>query len=151
MPDLRKQDPSFFLLHVLEDLEKISRDGIEIKALNTGHLQSPRECHGYLFDDRDTRYAYMVDASSELPETSFAALGEKPLDCLIYGCTFDRIPGAKRVHSDLEGVLGVRDRLKPKRMIITHISHRNLPHEELAVFMEKHGIETAWDGMIAQV
>jgi hypothetical protein len=35
--------------------------------------------------------------------------------------------------------------------IITHISHRNLPHRELAAFMEKHGIETAWDGMIAEI
>jgi phosphoribosyl 1,2-cyclic phosphate phosphodiesterase len=147
MPDPRKKDPSFFSLHVLEDREKVSRKGIEIRALNTRHLQSPRECHGYLFDDRDTRYAYMVDASSELPETSFAALEEKPLDCLIYECTFDRLPDAKRAHSDIEGVLSVRDRLKPKRMIITHISHRNLPHEELTVFMEKQGIETAWDGM----
>jgi phosphoribosyl 1,2-cyclic phosphate phosphodiesterase len=150
-----KPDNGPYSLHVLEDLETFSRQAdkgkLEIKALNTGHLGDGRECHGYLFTDGKKRYAYMTDASSELPPASLAALQEKPLDCLIYECTFDKCPGPQRTHSDIEGVLNLHSLLGPQRMLLTHISHRNLCHDELSALMARHGIEVAWDGLRIEV
>jgi phosphoribosyl 1,2-cyclic phosphodiesterase len=141
---------------VLGDGEKLSRHlgrgALEIRALNTGHLSGERECHGYLFADGEKRFAYMTDAPAELPETSLAALQEKPLDCLVYECTFDKAPRSKRmIHSDIEGALRLHGLLRPQRMLLTHISHQNLCHDELSAFMAQHGIEAAWDGLVVEV
>ncbi len=157
-PDMGKTDyRAFYSLEILRSLEKISRGELKILALDTNHLTGhpavpyKRECHGYLFTENGKSAAYMVDSSATLPPATVEALLSQNLDCLIYECTFDRFPGNGRGHSDHEGVLGIRDLLRPERMIITHISHRNFSHDRLASFMEKHGIETAYDGMTAEI
>ncbi len=68
----------------------------------------------------------MVDASHDLPESTIDALKSVKLDCLIYECTFDKRPESSRGHSDIQGVLKIREMFNPDYMILTHISHRNL-------------------------
>jgi len=144
--DMRSTDYSrFYSLEILKALQKTSEGMLEIQALNTNHLSGSRECHGYLFTENGKRAAYMVDSSSQLPPQTLEALSG--IDCLIFENTFDVFPDKGRGHSDHEGVLKIRNLLKPERMILSHISHRNFSHDRLAAFMEKHGIETAWDGM----
>ena len=157
-PDMGRSDyREFYSLEVLRSLEKLSPGTLKVLALDTNHLAGhpavpyKRECHGYLFTENGRSAAYMVDSSAELPPATVEVLLCQKLDCLIYECTFDRFPGMGRGHSDHEGVLAVRDLFRPERMIITHISHRNFSNDRLASFMEKHGIETAWDGMKIEV
>ncbi|MDX9802140.1 MAG: MBL fold metallo-hydrolase, partial [Spirochaetia bacterium] len=153
-PDMDKTDyKDFYSLDILGSLEKTLLGELTIKALDTNHLTShpsvpyKRECHGYLFSEKGKNAAYLVDSSSELPDATISALTSQKLDCLIFECTFDRFPGKGRGHSDHEGVLRILDLLKPERMIISHISHRNFSHDRLSSYMKTRGIETAWDGM----
>ncbi len=159
--DMKNTDySSFYSLEILRHLEKASCRSLQFQALDTNHLAGrssalpERECHGYLFSENSKRAAYMVDSSSDLPSSTLSALkgsvGDK-LDCLVFECTFDRYPGPGRGHSDHEGVLKIRDLLKPERMILSHISHRNSGHDELAAFMGRHGIEVAFDGLSIEV
>ena len=148
--DMRSTDYSrFYSLEILKALQKTSEGMLEIQALDTNHLSGRRECHGYLFTENGKRAAYMVDSSSDLSPQTLDALSV--IDCLIFENTFDCFPDKGRGHSDHEGVLKIRDLLKPGRMILSHISHRNFGHDRLAAFMERHGIETAWDGMEVKV
>ena len=159
-PDIFLYDYSaYYSLNILKHLEKTDISGLKIQALDTNHLlrhsgssggpgnSVRRECHGYLFSENGKNTAYMTDASPELPESTIGILKEAGLDCLIYECTFGQSPDKRGGHTDHEGVLQIKEILKPERMIITHISHRNFGHEKLTDYMAGYGIETAWDGM----
>lgn len=157
-----EEHKEFFSLNRLRHLEKDSSGEITFQALDTGHLSGKasgrpgkeRECNGYLFSADGKRAACMVDSSPLLSDETLSALkgaaGEK-LDCLVFECTFDSYPDSGRGHSDHEGVLRIRDLLRPSQMILTHISHRNFGHDKLSAFMERHGIRVAWDGLSVTV
>jgi phosphoribosyl 1,2-cyclic phosphodiesterase len=93
----------------------------------------------------------MVDASPDLPPYTLEALKENPLDCLVYENTFKKHRPDFRVHMDCDDVLHIHELLKPKRMILTHIDHVKMSHDELTRFMQPYGIEVAWDGMVAEI
>jgi phosphoribosyl 1,2-cyclic phosphate phosphodiesterase len=157
-PFLKKHEAfPFFFPAVLKDRETVTKGRLQFQALNTNHLywdppsNPQKECHGYLFNDSGKRYAYMVDASPDLPAYTLEALKENPLDCLVYENTFKKHSPEFRVHMDCSDVLHIHELLKPKRMILTHIDHVNMSHDELTRFMQPYGIEVAWDGMIAEI
>lgn len=160
--DLNKIDYSkYYSLEILRNLEKASCScgKLHFQALDTNHLIDhpgvpyKRECHGYLFSEDEKNIAYLVDSSSMLPDATVKALtGDgMELDCLINECTFDVYPGQKMGHSTLESVVKTRELLKPKQMILTHISHRNFTHEKLVEYMAKYDIKVAWDGMALEI
>ena len=152
-PDLSKIDyEKFYTLNKQKDLEWKVKGALRFQALKTNHLIAhsgrpyKRECHGYLFSENGKNIAYMVDASNDLPESTIKALKSVKLDCLIYECTFDVRPESNKGHSDIPGVLKIRELFNPDYLIITHISHRNYGHDKLTDFMNEHDIDVAWDG-----
>ncbi len=157
-PDLNETDYSaYYSINILDHGESVKIKDLEIQALNTNHLLNHpvipwrRECHGYIFSADGKKLAYMVDASSYLPDTTLEILEKTKPDCMIYECTFDRLPEGKIGHTDIEGVTRIKKELAPERMIVTHISHRNFGHDRLSVYMKEHGIEVAWDGMAVNI
>lgn len=86
------------------------------------------------------RFAYSTDVVN-LPEESLAAL--EGVETWVVGC-FQRHPHS--VHAHVERVLEWRERLRPRRVVLTHMGHdldwgwmqRNLPP----------GVEAAHDGLV---
>ncbi len=157
-PDLNMTDFSdYYSINMLKHTENVKIKDLEILALDSNHLSnhsvipSRRECHGYLFSADGKTLAYMVDSSADLPLSTLEILEKTKLDCLVYECTFDRLPAGKSGHTDIEGVLRIKKNLDPERMIITHISHRNYGHDRLNSVMKEHGIEVAWDGLSVNI
>ena len=152
-PDITKIDyKEFYTLNAQKDLEWKEKGELKFQALDTNHLIKhsgkpyKRECHGYLFSENGRNMAYMVDASNDLPVSTIETLKKIKLDCLIYECTFEKRPETSPGHSDIEGVIRIKEMFNPRYMIVSHISHRNLGHDELTECLNKHDIDVAWDG-----
>jgi len=141
--------------HIIRHMDRFRTGEISVTALETNHLafsqgDEGRVCLGFLLESSSSTVAYLADASRHLPSDTEALLREMKPDCLILECTFAGFPENTR-HLDIPAVLDLKERIPAKRIILTHISHRNLGHGELTALMEKHGIETAWDGMTAEI
>jgi phosphoribosyl 1,2-cyclic phosphate phosphodiesterase len=151
-------DGRFFSLHPTAAYRPLSLGPFEVTPLETNHLKRNRgdgslegETFGYLFRDADgKRLAYLLDAQVDMPEATYKALGGKPLDCLIFECSFARLDPPYR-HTDLAGIVAVQRRLKPRLMVASHISHRALGHRELQKALRPHGIRVAFDGMLLRL
>jgi phosphoribosyl 1,2-cyclic phosphate phosphodiesterase len=108
--------------------------GIDMLALDQDHGFC--RTTGFRFG----RAAYCTDVL-DLPEESLAQL--EGLDLWIIGCLVDK---PHVTHAHVEKALEWRRRLKPKRMIITHMSAR-LDYAALAAGLPE-GVEPAYDGMV---
>jgi len=84
-------------------------------------------------------FAYTTDVL-DLPEDSLALLHD--LDLWVVGCLVDQ---PHVTHAHIGKALAWRDRVRPKRMVITHMSGR-LDYAELAAGLPE-GVEPAFDGM----
>lgn len=51
-------------------------------------------------------------------------------------------------HSDIEGAIELKSAIKPSKMVISHIGHRNLFHKKLVSIMSLHNIEVGFDRMV---
>ena len=108
--------------------------GIEVISFEQDHGYS--RTTGYRIGDM----AYSTDVT-ELPEASMEQL--EGLDLWIVGCLLD-IPHA--THAHIDKALAWRERLKPKHMVITHMSTR-LDYDTLANSLPE-GVEPGYDGMV---
>lgn len=138
--------------------KEISAGPFTILPLETNHIKINRkpgkpgiDALGYIIRDRDNKkFAYLIDAPRQLPERTYDILTREKLDCLVFDCTFEKTSFPSG-HSDIEGIIAVKQRIKPSRTIASHISHRNLYHRELDSVLQKHNIETGYDGMKVEV
>ena len=94
---------------------------------------------GYRFGN----FAYSTDVM-DIPESSMAQL--EGLDLWIIGCLLD-IPHV--THAHVGKALEWRERLKPKHLVITHMSGR-LDYETLRRDLPD-GVEPAYDGMVLSI
>lgn len=108
--------------------------GLEMTAFEQDHGYS--RTTGF----RIGKMAYSTDLT-ELPEASMEQLGG--LDLWIVGCLLD-LPHP--THAHIDKALAWRDRLKPRHMVITHMSPR-LDYETLAKSLPQ-GVEPGYDGMV---
>ena len=108
--------------------------GIEALAFDQDHGYS--RTTGYRIGDM----AYSTDVM-DLPESSMAQL--EGLDLWIVGCLLD-IPHV--THAHVGKALDWRERLKPKHLVITHMSGR-LDYETLRRDLPE-GVEPGYDGMV---
>jgi phosphoribosyl 1,2-cyclic phosphate phosphodiesterase len=89
------------------------------------------------------RFAYSTDVK-EMPEQGFAALAG--VEVWIVDCLQERPNPA---HSHLEQTLAWIDRVKPRRAILTHMTH-SMDYAALAAKLPQH-VEPAYDGMVIEV
>lgn len=126
-PCLRPRSLSWF--------QPVSIAGIEVVAFpqNHGFMMST----GYRFGHT---LAYSTDLV-DLPDESFEALSG--IDVWIVGCLQEN---PHPTHAHLERVLGWIDRVRPRRAILTHLSH-TLDYASLQARLPA-GVEPAYDGMV---
>ena len=89
---------------------------------------------------RINQFAYSTDVV-ELPEESFEAL--QGVDIWMVGALWER---PHSTHAHVEKVLEWAERIKPKRLILTHLSHK-IDYESLSGRLPRFA-ELAYDGMV---
>jgi phosphoribosyl 1,2-cyclic phosphate phosphodiesterase len=129
---------------------------LNITALETNHLKEKGsgkedETLGYLIKSSDdTSIVYLLDAAKKLPDKTLNILGKNNIDLIIADCTY-YVTRKNSGHSDIEGVIELKNRINPKKMIISHIGHQNLNHDDLELIMGQSSIEVGFDGMTIQL
>lgn len=93
-------------------------NGIQVIPLPLIHS---KVTFGYLFEQQQTRVAYLTDTKG-LPSKTQDILAGNKLDLLVIDCTF--VPGSeKQGHNNLDDVLEIVKAIKPNATVLTHIGH----------------------------
>jgi|TARA_B100000315_G_scaffold254304_1_gene295072 phosphoribosyl 1,2-cyclic phosphate phosphodiesterase len=102
--------------------------------------------HGYsrTLGLRFDNFAYSTDAV-ELPDETFDAL--KGVDTWLVGALWDQDPHP--THSHVDKVLEWGERVQPRRLILTHLSHR-IDFDTVSARLPDYA-ELAYDGMVFEV
>jgi len=150
-PYLKKYTDNY-TINTITSYHSFTVSGFTITSLETNHLKAKvsgrdDESFGYIIEsDKGTTIVYLIDAAKKLPLKTIEILKSKKIDLLIYDCTFKETNN-NYGHSDIPGSIELKEKLNPVKMIISHIGHRNMNHEELEVKMAPYGIEVGFDGM----
>lgn len=105
------------------------------------YAKEQEPCFGYVFEEKGFRFAYIPDFIEILEPEKV-----KRLDLFICDGATDK---PKVGHIGIQGGIELYKKIKPKKMIFTHIVHSRPPHDELEKFVKKHGnIRIAYDGMV---
>lgn len=138
-----------FRLRIARANEPLEVGPFAVTPLETGH-RAGGECLGYVVEDAGRTLAYMLDSPSQLPDRTLEHLLARRIDCLVYDCTFESRadPGG---HADVEGLVAMHERLKPRVTVASHVSHRCLDHRALARRLRRWGIRAGFDGMRLRV
>jgi phosphoribosyl 1,2-cyclic phosphate phosphodiesterase len=138
-----------FRLRIARAYEPFSVGPFAITPLETGH-RAGGECLGYLIQEEGSTLAYMLDSPSQLPGRTLECLLARRIDCLVFDCTYDSRPDPGG-HSDVEGLIAMHERLKPRLTVASHVSHRCLGHRALVRELRTHGVRAGFDGMVLRV
>ncbi len=93
---------------------------------------------------RFNNFAYSTDVV-EMPEESLTAL--EGIDTWLAGALWDREPHV--THAHIDKVLEWGERIKPRRLVLTHLSHR-IDYETVLARLPDYA-ELAYDGMVFEV
>ena len=138
-----------FRLRTARAYEPLAAGPFTITPLETGHIAGG-ECLGYLVEEEGSRLAYMLDSPSQLPERTLEHLLARPVGCLVFDCTFDGAP-IPSGHSNIEAVIAMHERVRPRVTVASHVSHRCLDHRALRRRLRRQGIRVGFDGMTLTV
>ncbi len=121
--------------------------GVLIDSIKVRHPKDygigDEPCYGYVFSAKGFKLAYIVDYDSVVEIEKL-----KGLDVLICDGTFMK---RKVGHAGVEGAIELYRQVKPKRMVLTHMTDQNLSHDALFEYCRKFGkIEPAYDGMVIE-
>jgi phosphoribosyl 1,2-cyclic phosphate phosphodiesterase len=131
-------------INLIDAYDPLIVSDMKVTPLETNHLE---ESFGYMFENvRGETLVYLLDAAKELPKKTLEILTEKQIDLIITECTFNEV-GYTSKHSDIQTVIELKRKIKPARMILSHIGHKNMNHNDLVLLMESYGIEVGFDGM----
>lgn len=119
------------LLHEVDGPFRV--DDLEIEPIPVWHGRLP--ILGYRFGD----LAYVTDAKT-IPPESLALLGN--LDVLVINALRER---PHPTHLSIEEAIAVVEHLRPRRALLTHLSHE-LSHARAAALLPP-GVEVAFDGL----
>lgn len=76
---------------------------------------------GYLFQNNKGCIAYLTDTKG-LPDNTLVTLEQHSIDLLVIDCSFPPQKESSQ-HNNLTDILEINQKLQPKRIILTHISH----------------------------
>ena len=138
-----KNDTNFFYKpcltrHDIAIGESISIGDFAIKVMDQDHGFS--RTLGFRFDN----FAYSTDVV-ELPEASFVAL--EGIDTWLVGALWETEPHT--THAHIDKVLESGERIQPRKLILTHLSHR-IDYETVSARLPEYA-ELAYDGMVFEV
>ncbi|MFV0626545.1 MAG: MBL fold metallo-hydrolase [Alphaproteobacteria bacterium] len=128
----------------IENFKPLSIADFDIDVVELEHkkkyAESSLSSYGYLFISEEFKFAYLTDYNRIIDEEKV-----KNLDLIISdSCTWeDEGIG----HVGVKGAIKIYNKLKPKKMILTHINH-TIEHDEVQEYAKQFGnIEIAYDGM----
>lgn len=132
----------------IRPFEKKQLGNVEIDAVKLEHKKDYTDaevyCYGYLFKSPTFKFAYITDYNRVLEPEKL-----KDLDLIISDGNGFENDG--RGHVGVKGSIEVYNKLKPKKMILTHIRHTT-EHNETQEYVKQFGnIEVAYDGMEIEV
>ena len=163
--DLFPEKTDFYRINFIDTFRTFNAAGLEIIPLETNHLSAkisakisaemrgdtPEPSLGFLIKNRYGKgFGYLLDASKTLPKKTLDILRQHKLDCLVIDCTYEH-SSPSTGHFDVEGVIGIKEELNPDRLIISHVSHKNLSFDELTRRLSHYNIEVSYDGMVIKI
>jgi phosphoribosyl 1,2-cyclic phosphate phosphodiesterase len=145
---------SLIKLMDIKALESYTIEGCRVVPLETNHLKmkapdgtkSHDETYGYFLAEAGKSVCYLIDAAEKLPDETVLFMRTNPPDCIIIDCTYSDEDG-KSGHGDIESVKELRSLFPDGRMIVSHISHKNLLPDQLERILAPFNIELGYDGM----
>lgn len=107
----------------------------------------PRPCQGYIFSNKDRKIAYLIDFY-KIFEKEYEKLTN--LDLLIIESNF--LNTKSKEHINIDEAINIIKKIKPKKAIITHISHE-IDYYEISKKLEKLEIDVtlAYDNMEVEI
>lgn len=85
-------------------------------------LLHSKQTLGYEFQHDDKHFAYLTDTAG-LPVDTVRYLADRDLDVLVLDCAFPPgLPGPLN-HNDIDMAILLHQAIKPKKLVLTHISH----------------------------
>lgn len=99
-------------------------------------LRHSKPTFGYLFERNGRRLAYLTDTVGLPPETEAFLKQYEDLEVVI-DCSQPPCAEPPRNHNDLSLVLGIHQRLQPRRTWLTHLGH------EMDVWLQQHSLPDA--------
>lgn len=127
----------------IEEFSSFSIDDINIDTVKLEHKKDwgvDVPCYGYIFSSNSFKFAYMSDFN-KIIET------EKLKDCDLIISDGNGLDNIGHGHVGINGSIEIYNKLKPKKMILTHLNHI-MSHNDIINYVKKYGnIDVAYDGM----
>lgn len=126
-------------------------DDIKIMAVQTYHTNHSL---AFVFEYDDKKLTYLLDSPYHMPDATKEIISDS--DILIMDCTFykkspDILEDNKLYHMTFEQCVRLFKETKAKKGILSHISHRNLPHDELVQKAAKKNLIVAYDQLSMEI
>ncbi|RMD58927.1 hypothetical protein D6833_12240 [Candidatus Parcubacteria bacterium] len=103
-------------------------------------------CYGFVFEAEGTRVVHFTDSAPEF--SSLQRHMAEGADVVIFHTpTFE----AHHSHTSVQDIISLVRDWTLKKVVITHINHNNLTHEELLDKVAVYGITVAYDGLTLEV
>ncbi|HEY66710.1 MAG: hypothetical protein DRI79_01550 [Chloroflexi bacterium] len=103
-------------------------------------------CYGFAFEEAGVRVLHFSDSGPELGALH-RHLIERADVAIFHTPTFEPY----RSHISVQEVISLAQEYTIQRVIITHINHNNLLHDELVERTASYGITVAYDGLTLEV
>ncbi len=103
-------------------------------------------CYGFAFEETGARVLHFSDSGPELSDLHRHLL-EKADMAIFHTPTFE----PHHSHIGVQELISLAQDYSIRRLVITHINHNNLLHEELVERVAPYGITVAYDGMTLEV
>jgi len=103
-------------------------------------------CYGFVFQDEGARLVHFTDSGPEFSDLHRHLMEEADV-VIFHTPTFEPY----RSHVSAQSVISLAQELSLRRVVITHINHHNLLHEELVERVAPYGITVAYDGLTMEV
>lgn len=103
-------------------------------------------CYGFAFEETGTRVLHFSDSGPELSDIHRRLLEGADV-AIFHTPTFE----PHRSHISVQEVLSLVQDYSIPQVVITHINHNNLLHEELVGKTAPYGITVAYDGLTLEV
>ena len=95
------------------------------------------------------KIVYISDSDSRFSNYARCLMQDAAL--LIANTPFFNSPPGE-AHIDVEGTLALKEQVKAKQLILTHINHHNRPHDVLEAYASQfEGVTIAYDGMKIEI
>ncbi len=129
------------------EIKAFEKQAISNFSVDTVRLQHKKDyqkrsmpCFGYVFRSKKFSFAYVTDYSEVMEPGKLEGL-----DLII--SDGNGMKNIRRGHVGIDGSIGMYKKLRPKRMVLTHIKHEK-SHKYMTDYVKRFGnIAIAYDGM----